>query len=322
MAWRIRGVLPAQGLTSVYGPSGSGKSFLVLDLAAAVASGRDWFGYRVTSAPVVYCALEGESGIRARVAAWEKANGKPLPAGLHLVLQPFKLTEPKDVRALAIAVLGAGVNAVVIIDTLNRAAPEVDENASAGMGRVLEGATELQRATGGVVVLVHHTGKDKSKGPRGHSSLFAALDAAVAVRRGVERRSWRVDKAKDAGDGKDHSFRLEVVDLPDASGERSSSCVVARERCPVEQVEKAKVPQGKNQKPVYDAIMGLLKDGSTGMPGVPPGRPAIKLEAAVAAGASGLACPADKRTSRARDAITGLVERAVLGLKDGWLWKA
>ena len=47
LTWRVRGVLPAHGLASVYGPSGSGKSFLVLDAAAAIADGADWFGYRV-----------------------------------------------------------------------------------------------------------------------------------------------------------------------------------------------------------------------------------------------------------------------------------
>ena len=108
LSWRVRGVLPAHGLASVYGPSGSGKSFLAFDMAAAVAWGRDWFGYRVKTAPVVYCALEGEAGFRLRVEAWEQAHGQTLPAGLHLVLQPFKLTDPQDVQDMAAAVRGAG----------------------------------------------------------------------------------------------------------------------------------------------------------------------------------------------------------------------
>ena len=126
LAWRVRGVLPAQGIASVYGPSASGKSFLVLDMAAAIAEGRDWFGYRVNACPVVYVCLEGAAGFRLRVEAWEQQHGRTLPAGLRLVLQPFKLTEPQDVADMAAAVLSVGAGAVTFIDTLNASAPGID----------------------------------------------------------------------------------------------------------------------------------------------------------------------------------------------------
>lgn len=320
LEWRIRGVLPAHGLASVYGPSASGKSFLALDMAAAVASGREWFGYRVKPVPVVYCALEGESGFRLRVAAWEQANGCTLPDGLRLVLQPFKLTEPQDVPDMAAAVLSAGAGAVTILDTLNRAAPEADENSSADMGGILEAAKTLQRLTGGLVILVHHTGKDTTKGLRGHSSLFAALDAAVEVTRDGDRRSWRVAKAKDGADGETHPFRLEVVDLaPDDEGDPVTSCVVRNDTTAVD-IQRVKVPQGGNQRLVYEAIRALFKDGRAGKPGAPALRPCIELEAAVLAGAGRLACATDKRTSSSRAAITGMVTRGLLGLNEGWLW--
>ncbi len=64
--------------------------------------------------------------------------------------------------------------------------------------------------TGGLVVLVHHTGKDATKGLRGHSSLFAALDAAIEVSRSGERREWILAKSKDGRDGSTHPFKLRV----------------------------------------------------------------------------------------------------------------
>ena len=195
-------MLPAHGLASVYGPSASGKSFLALDMAAAVASGREWFGYRVKPSPVVYCALEGESGFRLRVAAWEQANGCALPDSLRLVLQPFKLTEPQDVPDMAAALLSAGAGAVTTLDTLNRAAPEADENASADMSRILEAAKTLQRLTGGLVILMHHTGKDTTKGLRGHSTcllrwtLLWRSHAMVTAIRGAWQRQKTVPMVK------------------------------------------------------------------------------------------------------------------------------
>ena len=319
LAWRVRGVLPAVGLAGLFGPSASGKSFLGFDMAAHIAEGSRWFDCRIEAAPVVYAALEGEAGFKLRAQAWETHNGQTLPDGLHMVLQPFKLTDPRDVKDLA-AVVPAG--AVVFIDTLNRAAPTADENSSKDMGEILEGAKRLQSLTGGLVVLVHHTGKDATKGLRGHSSLFAALDAAVEVARDGDRREWRVAKAKDGADGDAHPFRLQVETLGiDAYGDPITSCTVRVDNS-VEEVKRAKVPQGGNQRLVYEGIRAMFKDGISGKPGAPPLRPCIDLEAAVTRGASSLTCETHRRATRTREAITGLVTRGVLGLNEGWLWIA
>ena len=317
LAWRVRGVLPAVGLAGLYGPSASGKSFLALDMAAAIAEGHPWFGCRVEAAPVVYAALEGEGGFKLRVAAWEAHTGRPLPAGLSMVLQSFKLTEPHDVKDLA-SVVPAG--AVVFLDTLNRAAPTADENSSKDMGEILSAAKQLQSRINGLVVLVHHTGKDATKGLRGHSSLFAALDAAVEVSRDGDRREWRVAKSKDGQDGDEHPFKLQIETLgTDDYGDVISSCVVVPDHA-ARDVRAVKLPQGGNQRLVLDALRPLFKDGTTGKPGTPLLRPCIELEAAVTAGAGRLTCQTDRRATRTREAITGLVSRGVMGLNEGWLW--
>lgn len=258
LAWRVRGVLPAAGLAGLYGPSASGKSFLALDMAAAIAEGGRWFDCRVHQAPVVYVALEGEAGFKLRAQAWESAGKRNLPDGLQLVLQPFKLTEVQDLADLA-AVVPTG--AVVILDTLNRAAPTVDENSSRDMGQILEAAKRLQAEIGGLVVLVHHTGKDTTKGARGHSSLFAAFDAAIEVTRTVEQRSWKVAKAKDGQDGFAHDFLLGVVPLGhDADGEPISSCVVQQVAEPFGQ-QRALSPGLENAMAAFHAAKNLFSDG-------------------------------------------------------------
>lgn len=59
------------------------------------------------------------------------------------------------------------------------------------------GASGLTRATGATVVLVHHAGKDTSKGARGWSGLRAAADAELEVVRSPEGRLLRVTKQKE-----------------------------------------------------------------------------------------------------------------------------
>jgi putative DNA primase/helicase len=317
MGWLVKGVLPESGLAAIYGPPSSGKSFLCLDLAIAIAAGTRWFGARVNPRPVVYLWLEGASGFRQRAEAWKITNKSPLPDQFRYILQPFKLTEPADIHDLA-QTLPAG--AVVFIDTLNKAAPQTDENSSPEMGKLIEAARTLQAHTGGLVVLVHHTGKNPSAGPRGHSSLLAALDTAIEVTRGNAIRHWNLVKQKDGADGCKHGFNLlEVVLGMDVDGDPISSC------CVIESEDGAlsnlPMPQGANQKIVMKALAPLFQTGISGVEGTPPDSLCIDMEQAVIVGATKLTCPSDKRNTRAREAIAGMLSRGVLGSHEGWLWK-
>lgn len=224
--WRIKGVIPERGIAAIYGPSGSGKSFLVVDMAINIAKGADWFDYRAKPCPVVYVCLEGEAGLSVRLAAY-RAKGS-IPKGIEFIDQPVNLLDTKDLRDLVAAIrvnqMGEGI---VIIDTLNRAVPGMDENSSVDMGHAINACKLIQQAVGGLVLLVHHSGKDATKGMRGHSSLHAALDAAIEVKRSGDDREWSVAKAKDGADGKGHPFMLEVVDMgADDDGDPITSCVI------------------------------------------------------------------------------------------------
>jgi hypothetical protein len=327
LEWRCRGVAPAQGILGIVGQSGAAKSFLGFDMLAACAEGREWFGRRVPSpTPVIILPLEGQSGMRQRAMAWEARYQRPLPPLLRLVLQPFHLTDPVDVDDLARAALQLGERPIIAIDTLNAAAPEIDENGSDGMGLILDGAKRLQAATGGLVVLVHHLGKDPTKGPRGHSSFFAALDSCIEVLRdGEQRRQWRISKSKDgADDSASYPFRLDVVDLGvDEHGDELTSCVIA----PVREEETttreyARQPGGgSHQKVMLDGLGPLLRASRDfGKSGAPPTRPCLEIEKAIDQLKSRLVCDEKRRTERAREAIRGLIGRGLVGHSEGWIW--
>lgn len=224
--WRIKGVIPERGIAAIFGPSGSGKSFLVVDMAINIAKGADWFGYRAKSCPVVYVCLEGEAGLSVRLAAFRTKGS--IPKGIEFIDQPVNLLAANDLRDLVQAIRGNQMEeGIVIIDTLNRAAPGADENSSAEMSQIINACKLIQQGVGGLVLLVHHSGKDATKGMRGHSSLHAALDAAIEVKRSGDDREWSVAKAKDGADGKAHPFMLEVVDMgEDEDGDTITSCVI------------------------------------------------------------------------------------------------
>jgi hypothetical protein len=322
--WRLKGILPYVGLAAMYGPSASGKSFLGFDAGVAISEGADWFGIRTTKSPVVYVALEGESGFKNRVAAWELENGRTLPPNMFMVLQPFHITKPENVDELATAI---PYGSVVIVDTLNRAAPTSDENSSKEMGEILEACKHLQALIGGLVVLIHHTGKDTTRGARGHSSFFAALDGAIEVERTATQRSWSVAKSKDGQDGKSVPFDLKphVLGL-DADGDQITSCTIV----PVNGNIFAKPqPKGQSQQSALKAIehhVASLAKPPLVMAGCSPKTSGMKFEDAVAYLAGTLVNKEKhKRNNEARRLLTALTTGGFIGTKldanqDTWCW--
>lgn len=320
--WLVKGLLPATGIAAIYGPSTSGKSFLCLDLATAIAEGRVWFGHRVRQQPVAYVVLEGHAGIPQRLAAWERHHERPLPEGLRFSMQPFALI--RDVPELARSIVRTlGPGCVVFIDTLNAATTGADENTARDMGMVIDAARELARLVGGLVVLVGHTGRDEERGLRGHSSQFAALDAGIQTTRTATARSWTAAKVKDGADGEVHAFRLRTVHLGrDDDGDDISSAVIeADDGTATEALQRMRLPRGGNQRIALDALKPMFKASSAfGRAGAPAHRPCIELEAAVTEIAKAMTCEPKRRSTRAREAVNGLVSGGVMSCREGWLW--
>ena len=326
LKWRVRHVLPTRGVAAIYGPSGSGKSFLAIDLAVSICLGNDWFGKKCKSAPVVYVGLEGSAGIQNRVKAWEIGRSKQLPPNFSAVLDELDLTNDDEINAIAAQ---TPKGAVLIIDTLNRATPGRDENSSSDMGLILAAAKRLEHAIEGLVLLVHHTGKDQSKGLRGHSSLHAALDAAIAVAKNdkLKTKSWSVSKSKDGADQESFGFRLHShVIGKDEDGELETSCTVEPEISSV-MPSQLPEPKGSQQQPAYTAVKNLIKNSPIkGKGGATVNDSCISLVSAVKEIKKTLhTVEKSKRTYRAKKLIEFFVANGYLvsGLDENgnaWYW--
>jgi hypothetical protein len=323
LRWRIKYLLPETGIGALYGPSGSGKSYLGLDAGISIALGNSWFGYRVFSCPVTYVILESEASLRNRTKAWELHNKVDIPPNFKAIAQPFELADAQQVEDLG-SILPTG--GMIIIDTLNRAAPGLDENSSQDMGRILAGMKRLQEITVGLVLIVHHTGKDASKGLRGHSSLFAALDGAIEVERNATGRTWSAAKVKDGEDGKRVAFQLNLIDLgKDADGDPIVSCAVGPD---TGAMFRKPPPTGKNQKSALGTIRSALSTSATlGMAGANPKSRCIKVEDCIVGVAVTLTTtPSNKRNYEARRLVTDLISGGYLHSAidpsgEAWLWE-
>jgi hypothetical protein len=252
LSWFVKGVIPRAELIMVFGESGSGKTFLITDIAAAIARGIDWRGHRVRQGRVVYVAAEGAAGFGGRISAYCESHRCQLdgPAFGYVGTAP-NLLRNDDVTDLINALKAWGGVDLIVIDTFARVMPGGNENASEDVGKALAHCKTIHEVTGASVVLVHHSGKDSAKGARGWSGIRAAVDAELEVVRSGEDRAVTVSKLKDGQDGAQFGFKLLTVPLGlDDDGDVVSSCVIEHTEGGVKQ--KAKL--SANEQAILEAL--------------------------------------------------------------------
>lgn len=193
----VDGLLDQGALSVLYGDSNVGKTFVTMDLAFSVATGRTWAGQRTTQKPVVYIATEGGRGSHWRLRALVNETGiRDAPFYIYTSGVDL-LRADADLEPLIEAVKGVPGAGLVVIDTLSRALAGGDENSSVDMGKLVRNLDKLKERTEAHVMVVHHSGKKAANGARGHSLLRAATDTEIEVAEGritaTKQRDMPVD---------------------------------------------------------------------------------------------------------------------------------
>lgn len=255
--WLMKNVIPAADLIVLFGESGSGKTFMVLDIVAAIARGVEWRGNKVRQGRVVVIAAEGGAGYRNRLKAYAARHGLDL-ADLDIWVihaQPNMLLKD-DALDVCRGILAIGGASLVVIDTFAQVMPGANENAAEDMGKALAHCRGICTAVKAPVLLVHHSGKDASRGARGWSGLKAAADAELEVLRLPTGRMVRVSKQKDGEDGLAWGFELDQVPVgTDEDGDVVTSMVVRETELPaVQQVGAALKGLSKQQKVLVEVV--------------------------------------------------------------------
>jgi hypothetical protein len=231
----VQDLLTEGGASVVYGPSNTGKSFWVLELAASVATGRPFMGSLETDqGSVIYFALEGVHGAKNRIYALRRSGRLGMDSPFHLCFEPLSLLNESDVDRMIAAIkeaerLDGAPCKLVIVDTLARAMPGGDENQGKDMGKYVFGKDKIRAETGAHVMSVHHCGKNEDNGARGHSSLRAAMDTEIRVTRPSEGlvSLVTVTKQRDLPAIEPMAFSLETVELgANRRGNAITSCLV------------------------------------------------------------------------------------------------
>jgi len=213
----IEGLLDVGSFSIMYGASGTRKTFLAIEIACHVALGWEWRGRAVKRGAVVYIAAEGGGGFGERLTAFKhhhEVDTEGVP--LHVIGEaPDLCHNDADAKLLVERIQNAtgGDVAFIVVDTLARALAGGNENSPDDMGALVRHCDLLRAETGAHLMAIHHTGKDDTRGARGHSSLKAAADTEIEITSSGEVSTATITKQRDYHGGESFRFKLDTIEI-------------------------------------------------------------------------------------------------------------
>jgi hypothetical protein len=281
--WLVESIIPKRSFVALYAPPASYKSFISLDLAEAIATGRDWMGYKIPKkGAVLYICGEGHGGVGARVKACKIQNKSPDGANLYIIRAQLNLrSSPEDFAELLDAIndLIAEIDEpleIIILDTLMRmSGGGFNENSSEDMGAFITQAGKLQEIFECALMVIHHSGKDVTKGLRGHSSLLGAVDTELEIQRQdsvinsadtsvIGNAILKVSKQKDGADSIQIGIEIVLVEIGTSTlGFEITTSLAIRHNQDIaggnSKAGKNNAGFGLNQRLEMDSLMKVIK---------------------------------------------------------------
>lgn len=211
----IDGILEDETTGALVAPSGSGKTFVALDLLLSVCTGRPWAGHEIKRpGPVVGVFGEGRAAIPRRVQAWLHDTGAELPPGRFFMTQAGLEIDEAGARRLTMEIeqIAAehGEPVMLAFDTVARVMPgDSDENSARDMMAFVGLIDQLRDHFGCAALLVNHVGhaEETRLRARGSSAFGAAMDHIIVMDTRKKHLVWT--KMKDSESPEPLPYSLE-----------------------------------------------------------------------------------------------------------------
>lgn len=262
--WQIKGLFEHGNIGQIFGATGSGKSFVVLDMAYCIASGIDYHGRETKQGNVVYICGEGFSGLSRRFHALQNKYEKDIVNKLFISEQPAAFMETESTASVYEAVAAVGDVSLVIIDTYHRNMGGGDENSANDFAIVLKNIDRFLKPLGVTIIIIHHSGHMETGRARGSSSIRAAMDFEYQTSMTTNGLTLKNTKMKDATAPDPLSFDFIQVSLgEDEEGEPITSAYLeAKDINSSSTGKRAKRKLNVRDKVILDALVdAITKNG-------------------------------------------------------------
>jgi hypothetical protein len=295
--WLVKGLLPRRGIGFVYGPSGSGKSFYMVDLSMRIACSQPVHDRRTLKSGVIYVAAEADTSVDKRIIAWRQENGVEGVPVVRLRGAPTlgsRITSRGSERGMdeLIAEIEAarpdmhekGVEiGLIVIDTIAASIPGLDENAAGDAGALTSDLKELSERFDCLALGVHHSGVTTNERPRGSSAFYANSDVIVQVLRDEQKlRTVTFQKLRDAEDGAQFAFVLHDVQIGVDEDGDTVGAAICEFVPPAAGTRERGARLNERQQLILRAVNLCLDEGKgllvPPLPGVRPAEIGLKLE--------------------------------------------
>lgn len=198
--WLIPRLIPLRLVTTVFGPSGTYKSFFTLHHSLVVAQRHH----------VIYIAAEGESGYRQRLEAWFKHHQGMYTENMTFILGAIDITNDDDLHVFT-QIVERSKPKMIVIDTMSRSIGLKDTNKPVDMVQVYNVCTALATKYNCAIVIVHHTNAEGRRAT-GSERIKDSTDMMIRLTRVDDVIEVECKKAKDASVFK--PFHLKEVQIP------------------------------------------------------------------------------------------------------------
>jgi putative DNA primase/helicase len=285
----IDGVIPKDSVIAMYGKPGAKKGFVILDLVMTIGAltldelrrgvKLDWHGHEVEHGAVLYVWAEGQAGIKKRITAWRQMRQRMnvghsvtvLPEAVNL-LDPAFVTELIEAADDVAEAHGMPVK-LIVLDTLSKCSGGANINQPGEMGALADAIERIKTVTGATIVIIHHEGKDETRGMMGASTFKGAID--VELRVSGEDRDVLVEGGKTKDDQPPvFAFKTRVVDVVDPKTRQPMLTRTGKQVTTLtldmvdpseasDAVRPKQKPLSNNQANVYQAFLDWLNDNKT-----------------------------------------------------------
>lgn len=288
--WRIDGIFPTHGASTLYGAYETFKTFVAVDLTLACATGRPWQGLDTKPCSVLYIAGEGQVGLGMRVAGWLSAKGiASSEARFRALPEAVAIPSPGEQDALLRAIDRLDDRPeIIVLDTVTRMTGGGSLNDEKDAQAYVRGMDRLRLATGAHILNIGHSGKDKERGILGSTVLPAAMETIICVERRGDTitliNSNPKGKQKEGPNFEDIRLRTQKISFPHLE-DTASTIILMPDDSPVEDTGKGSRsaaerhggPRGTNQEKVMKALKkatgeALGMNRLTAMTGLEPNR--------------------------------------------------
>jgi len=187
--WTVQHYIRSQGVGYVFAPPDTYKTFLMIDIAACIATGEKWAGKATKKGNVLYVSAEGGNDISKRAKALEDNYNIDIGSNMLIIKEPISPVVKEEFnwllnKAIEHEGLTGFKTELIVFDTLSQCAKNLDDNSSKDMAEFIRCCIKLSIQLQTAVIFVHHT--NKSGQCRGSSVFEGNTDFIFEMKKAKE----------------------------------------------------------------------------------------------------------------------------------------